>query len=30
VPRIYAGTADPECGLTGGRLNLTMRVTGLS
>jgi DNA oxidative demethylase len=30
VPRIYSGTADPECGLTGGRLNLTMRVTGLS
>ncbi|WP_336714250.1 alpha-ketoglutarate-dependent dioxygenase AlkB family protein [Arthrobacter sp. USHLN218] len=30
VPRIYPGTADPECGLTGGRLNLTMRVTGLS
>lgn len=30
VPRIYPGTADPECGLIGGRLNLTMRVTGLS
>ncbi|MCG2623310.1 alpha-ketoglutarate-dependent dioxygenase AlkB [Arthrobacter sp. I2-34] len=30
VPRIYPGTADPECGLTGGRLNLTMRVTGLT
>lgn len=30
VPRIYPGTADPDCGLTGGRLNLTMRVTGLA
>jgi alkylated DNA repair protein (DNA oxidative demethylase) len=29
VPRIYPGTADPDCGLAGGRLNLTMRVTGL-
>ena len=29
VPRIYPGTADPRLGLTG-RLNITMRVTGLS
>jgi alkylated DNA repair protein (DNA oxidative demethylase) len=29
VPKIYPATADPDCGLTGGRLNLTMRVTGL-
>ncbi len=29
VPKIYPATADPACGLTGGRLNLTMRVTGL-
>lgn len=29
VPRIYPGTADPGCGLAAGRLNLTMRVTGL-
>jgi alkylated DNA repair protein (DNA oxidative demethylase) len=30
VPRIYDGTADPACGLASGRLNLTMRVTGLN
>lgn len=30
VPKIYPGTADPGCGMTGGRLNLTMRVTGLA
>ncbi|NKX51158.1 alpha-ketoglutarate-dependent dioxygenase AlkB [Arthrobacter deserti] len=30
VPKIYLGTADPECGLTGGRLNVTLRVTGLA
>ncbi|UNK46451.1 alpha-ketoglutarate-dependent dioxygenase AlkB family protein [Arthrobacter sulfonylureivorans] len=29
VPKIYPATTDPACGLTGGRLNLTMRVTGL-
>lgn len=29
VPKVYPGTADPECGLTGGRLNITLRVTGL-
>jgi alkylated DNA repair protein (DNA oxidative demethylase) len=30
VPRIRAGTADPACGLASGRLNITLRVTGLS
>jgi alkylated DNA repair protein (DNA oxidative demethylase) len=29
VPRILPGTADPSCGLTSGRLNITLRVTGL-
>ncbi|RPF31190.1 alpha-ketoglutarate-dependent dioxygenase AlkB [Streptomyces sp. TLI_185] len=28
VPRVYAGTAPPELGLTG-RLNITLRVSGL-
>ncbi|MCX4910986.1 alpha-ketoglutarate-dependent dioxygenase AlkB [Streptomyces sp. NBC_00878] len=28
VPRVYAGTAPPELGLTG-RLNVTLRVSGL-
>lgn len=30
VPRILPGTGDPATGLTGGRLNITMRVTGLT
>jgi alkylated DNA repair protein (DNA oxidative demethylase) len=30
VPKIFPGTADPACGLDAGRLNLTMRVTGLT
>ena len=30
VPRILPGTADPTLGLTGGRLNITLRVTGLT
>ncbi len=30
VPTVYPGTADPACGLRTGRLNLTMRVTGLT
>ncbi|MGI8693659.1 MAG: alpha-ketoglutarate-dependent dioxygenase AlkB family protein [Geodermatophilaceae bacterium] len=30
VPKIYPGTADPGTGLAGGRLNITLRVTGLS
>jgi alkylated DNA repair protein (DNA oxidative demethylase) len=29
VPRILPGTADPATGLTVGRINVTMRVTGL-
>ncbi|WP_399096528.1 alpha-ketoglutarate-dependent dioxygenase AlkB family protein [Streptomyces sp. BBFR2] len=29
VPKVYPGTGDPACGLRGGRLNITMRVTGL-
>lgn len=30
VPKVYPGTANPETGLTTGRLNLTLRVTGMS
>jgi alkylated DNA repair protein (DNA oxidative demethylase) len=30
VPRMLPGTADPAYGLTSGRLNITLRVTGLS
>ena len=30
VPKTYPGTADPECGLASGRLNITMRVTGMA
>jgi DNA oxidative demethylase len=30
VPKVLAGTADPACGLAGGRLNLTLRMTGLA
>jgi alkylated DNA repair protein (DNA oxidative demethylase) len=29
VPRTRPGTADPELGLDGGRLNITLRVSGL-
>jgi DNA oxidative demethylase len=29
VPKIYPGTCDPDCGLPHGRINITMRVTGL-
>lgn len=29
VPRTYPGTAPEGCGLEGGRINITMRVTGL-
>ncbi|WP_430334643.1 alpha-ketoglutarate-dependent dioxygenase AlkB family protein [Rhodococcus sp. ACT016] len=29
VPKVFPGSADPECGLTSGRLNITLRVTGL-
>ncbi|WP_055533204.1 alpha-ketoglutarate-dependent dioxygenase AlkB family protein [Streptomyces graminilatus] len=28
VPRVYEGTAPPESGLTRGRLNITLRVSG--
>ncbi len=30
VPKVYPGTANPATGLATGRLNLTMRVTGLT
>ncbi|MFF3555770.1 alpha-ketoglutarate-dependent dioxygenase AlkB family protein [Streptomyces tsukubensis] len=30
VPKVYPGTADPRCGLRAGRLNITLRETGLS
>jgi alkylated DNA repair protein (DNA oxidative demethylase) len=30
VPKIYPGTAPADCGLARGRINITMRVTGLS
>jgi len=30
VPKVYAGTGDPATGLAVGRLNITMRVTGLT
>jgi DNA oxidative demethylase len=30
VPRILPGTADPAVGVPSGRINITMRVTGLS
>jgi alkylated DNA repair protein (DNA oxidative demethylase) len=30
VPKVHPGTAPPGCGLAHGRINLTMRVTGLS
>lgn len=30
VPRILPGTADPATGVPSGRINITMRVTGLS
>ncbi|MEW2547909.1 alpha-ketoglutarate-dependent dioxygenase AlkB [Streptomyces sp. NPDC047002] len=29
VPKVYPGTADPGTGMRGGRLNLTLRETGL-
>jgi alkylated DNA repair protein (DNA oxidative demethylase) len=29
VPRIRPGTGDPATGLAAGRLNITLRVTGL-
>jgi alkylated DNA repair protein (DNA oxidative demethylase) len=30
VPKVHPGTGDPATGLASGRLNLTMRVTGLA
>lgn len=30
VPTVYPGTADPETGLATGRLNITMRVSGMA
>lgn len=30
VPKVHPGTADPAIGLDLGRLNITMRVTGLA
>ncbi|MET7936413.1 alpha-ketoglutarate-dependent dioxygenase AlkB [Streptomyces sp. NPDC005322] len=30
VPKILPGTGDPATGLTAGRLNITLRVTGLT
>ncbi|MHB1535027.1 MAG: alpha-ketoglutarate-dependent dioxygenase AlkB family protein [Acidimicrobiales bacterium] len=30
VPRTYPGTGDPATGLASGRINVTLRVTGLS
>lgn len=30
VPKIDPGTGSPDTGLTSGRLNITMRVTGMS
>lgn len=30
VPKVYTGTADPAAGLRAGRLNLTLRETGMA
>ncbi|MCM2393061.1 alpha-ketoglutarate-dependent dioxygenase AlkB family protein [Streptomyces albipurpureus] len=30
VPKVHPGTGDPATGLSGGRLNITLRETGLS
>ncbi|MGI5122548.1 alpha-ketoglutarate-dependent dioxygenase AlkB family protein [Marinactinospora thermotolerans] len=30
VPRILPGSADPACGLASGRLNITIRASGLA
>ncbi|GGX03680.1 alpha-ketoglutarate-dependent dioxygenase AlkB family protein [Streptomyces chryseus] len=29
VPKVRPGTGDPGCGMSGGRLNITLRETGL-
>lgn len=30
VPKVWPGTGDPDTGLASGRLNITLRVTGLT
>ena len=30
VPAVRPGTADPACGMRAGRLNITLRVTGMA
>ncbi len=30
VPKTHSGTGDPATGLTAGRINITMRVTGMT
>lgn len=30
VPKVLPGTSNPECGLQTGRINITLRATGLS
>ncbi|KUJ67611.1 DNA repair protein [Streptomyces albus subsp. albus] len=30
VPKVYPGTGDPGTGMAGGRLNITLRMTGLT
>jgi len=30
VPRVHPGTAPPGCGLDAGRINITLRMTGLT
>ncbi|MFI2564726.1 alpha-ketoglutarate-dependent dioxygenase AlkB family protein [Paenarthrobacter sp. NPDC018779] len=30
IPKVHPGTAPADCGLSEGRINITMRVTGLS
>lgn len=30
VPKVHAATADPATGMNGGRLNITLRETGLT
>jgi alkylated DNA repair protein (DNA oxidative demethylase) len=30
VPKVHVATADPATGMNGGRLNITLRETGLT
>ncbi|MET4541607.1 alkylated DNA repair protein (DNA oxidative demethylase) [Arthrobacter bambusae] len=30
IPKVFPGTAPEDCGLSHGRINITMRVTGMS